>query len=84
VPRIETIRAEIHRLIRAVLFRRFVLALESGDRVLIEHPENIAFDPEAKGTEADDFYVITGRVRLFNTFGAVSIIALADQGGAAA
>jgi hypothetical protein len=84
LPRIDAIRAEVHRLIRAVPFRRFVLTLESGDPVLIEHPENIAFDPDAKGEGADDFYVITGRRRLFSTFSAVSSIALADQGGAAA
>ena len=84
VPRIEAIRSEIHRLIRAVPFRKFVLVLESGDRVLIEHPENIAFDPEGKQPGSDEFYVITGRIRLFRTFGAVSSIALADQGGAAA
>ena len=84
MPRAEGIRAEIHRLIRAVPFRRFVLILESGDRVLIEHPENIAFDPEGKSPGGDEFYVITGRIRLFSTFGAVSSIALADQAGAAA
>ena len=58
--------------------------LECNDRVLIDHPENIAFDPEAKGEGADEFYVITGRIRLFSTFSAVSSIALADQSGAAA
>ncbi len=84
MPGPQNIRFEIHRLIRAVAFCRFVLMLESGDRVLIEHPENIAFDPEAKGPGADEFYVITGRLRLFSTFGAVSSIALADQEGAAA
>ena len=84
MERTDAIRAEIHRLIRAAPFRRFVLNLESGDRVLIEHPENIAFDPEAKANGSDEFYVITGRLRLFSTFGAVSSIALADQGGAAA
>jgi hypothetical protein len=84
VPRVEPIRSEIHRLIRAVPFRKFVLMLESGDRVLIEHPENIAFNPEAKGDASDEFYVITGRVRLFSSFSAVSGVSLADQGGAAA
>lgn len=84
MPRVDAIRAEIQRLIRAVPFRRFILIMESGDRVLIEHPENIAFDPRAKGRGSDEFYVITGRVRLFSTFGAVSSIALADRGGAAA
>lgn len=84
MPRIDASRAEIHRLMRAVPFRRFILTLESGDRVLIEHPENIAFDPEGKGDGADEFYVITGRLRLFRTFGAVSSVTLADLGGAAA
>ena len=84
MPRVEAIRSEIHRLIRAIPFRRFTLMFESGDRVVIEHPENIAFDPEAKGAGSDEFYVITGRVRLFSTFGAVTSVALADQGGAAA
>jgi hypothetical protein len=84
VPRIEAIRAGIQRLIRATPFRRFILIFESGDRVVIEHPENLAFDPDATGAANDEFYVITGRIRLFSTFGAVSSIALADRVGAAA
>jgi hypothetical protein len=84
VPRTDAIRSEVHRLIRAVPFRRFALILESGDRVVIEHPENIAFDPEGKDPGADEFYVITGRIRLFSTFGAVSSVTLADRDGAAA
>ena len=84
MPRTDAVRSEILRLIRAAPFRKFVLVLESGDRALIEHPENIAFDPEAKDPGGDEFYVITGRIRLFSTFGAVSSIALADREGAAA
>lgn len=84
MPRTDAVRSEVLRLIRAVPFRRFVLILESGDRALIEHPENIAFDPEAKDPGGDEFYVITGRLRLFSTFGAVSSVALADREGAAA
>ena len=84
MPQNGGIRTEVHRLIRSVPFQRFIIALESGDRVLIEHPENIAFDPESKGPGGDEFCVITGRVRLFSTFSAVSSIALADHEGAAA
>ncbi len=84
MPRIEATRSEIRRLIRAAPFRKFLLILESGDRALIEHPENIAFDPDAKGPGSDEFYVVTGRLRLFSTFGAVSSIVLADKGGRAA
>lgn len=82
MSRVDAIRSEIHRLIRAVPFRKFVLLLESGDRAQIERPENIAFDPEPNGS--DEFYVISGKVRLFSTFGAVSSIALADRESAAA
>ena len=82
MPRVDSIRSEIHRLIRAVPFRKFMMSLESGERVLIEHPENIAFDPTPAGS--DEFYVISGKLRLFSTFEAVSGIALVDREGAAA
>ncbi len=86
MPRADAIKSKVLRLIRTAPFRKFVLTLESGDRVLIEHPENIAFDPEAKDKApgSDEFYVITGRVQLFSTFAAVSSITHADRGGIAA
>lgn len=82
MPRVDAIRSEVQRLIRAVPFRKFVLNLENGDRATVEHQENIAFDPEPEG--ADDFYVISGKFRLFSTFGAVANVALVDREGAAA
>jgi hypothetical protein len=84
MSRSDAVRDEIRRLLRAFPFQRFILTLENGDRVLIEHPENIAFDPDGKGPGADDFYVITGRIRLFSTFSAISSSALADREGAVA
>lgn len=75
------IRAEVHRLLSQRPFRPFALLLENGDRVLIEHPENIAFDPVAQGV--GDFYVISGKLRLFSTFEAVSSVTLLDAGGEA-
>ena len=82
MPKMDAIRTEAKRLIRAMPFRRFVLSLENGDRAVIEHPENIAFDPQPGGS--DEFYMISGRLRLFSTFDAVSSVALADRDGAAA
>jgi hypothetical protein len=82
LPRTDSIRSELQRMVRSTPFRRFVLSLENGERAVIENPENIAFDPEANGSE--DFYVISGRVRLFSTLGAVSDVYLADRNGAAA
>jgi len=70
------IRAEVVRMVRQAPFRPFVLNMENGDRVPIGHPENIAFEPEG---ESPDFYVISGRIRLFGTFEAVSSVATADS-----
>ena len=82
--RAEAVRGEVQRLLRQVPFRPFVLTLEKGEHVAVEHPENIAFDPGADGSEAGspDFYVISGRLRLFSTFEAVTGVALADTGSA--
>jgi hypothetical protein len=72
-------RTEIQRLLRDAPFRPFVLSLENGGRVTIEHPENIAFDPASNGKGSTEFYVISGPLRLFSTFEAVSSVALLDR-----
>ncbi len=69
------IRSEVLRMVRQSPFRPFVLSMENGDRVSIGHPENIAFDPEG---ESPDFYVISGPIRLFGTFEAVTNVATMD------
>ncbi len=80
--RVESIRNEVQRLLHQVPFRRFAVSLENGDRIVIEHPENIAFDPVANGSEGSlDFYVISGRLRVFSTFDAVASVALLDMAG---
>lgn len=66
---------------RAAPFRRFLLNLENGDHVVIEHSENIAFDPTGK---SEEFYVISGKVRLFSTFSSITGVVPNDRGGAAA
>jgi hypothetical protein len=84
VLRVALIRSEVQRLLRSAPFRPFALNLESGDRVIIEYPENIAFDPGANGSGgSEEFYVISGKLRLFSTFGAVASVALLEQGGVA-
>ncbi len=73
---------EVQRLIHQAPFRPFALSMENGDRIIIEHPENIAFDPTADGFGGSlDFYVISGRLRVFSTFEAVTSVALVDRGG---
>jgi hypothetical protein len=80
--RVEAVRSEVERLIRQAPFRPFALLMENGERIVIEHPENIAFDPSADGsTDSSDFYVISGRLRIFSTFDAATSVALIDRGG---
>lgn len=82
MPRVEAVRAEIQRLLHTVPIHPFALTMENAERVIIEHPENIAFDPApsegAGGSE--DFYVISNRLRLFSTFAAVMSVVLLDRG----
>jgi hypothetical protein len=81
MPRVDVIRTEVQRLMQSAPFRPFALTLENGDRVIIEHPVNIAFDPGNNGSPgSEEFYVISSQLRLFNTFGAVSSVALVDRG----
>ncbi len=82
MARVDTVRAEVQRLIRAVPFRPFALTLENGDRIIIEHPENIAFNPASeKGTGgSEDFYVLSKKLRLYSTFDAVTSVAKRDRG----
>jgi hypothetical protein len=75
------VRPEVQRLLRQRPFRPFALILENGDRVIIERPENIAFDPVAPGV--GDFYIISGGLRLFSTFESVTSVTLLDAGGEA-
>ncbi|MEX2316650.1 MAG: hypothetical protein WD669_05835 [Pirellulales bacterium] len=79
--RTTAIRDEVKRLIRQTPFRPFALNLENGDRVIVEHPENIAFDPTANGNAtAGDFYIISSQLRVYGTFDAVTSVALVDRG----
>jgi hypothetical protein len=79
--RTQVVRSEVLRLLHQAPFRPFILSLENGQTATIEHPENIAFDP---GPEASpDFYVISGPLRMFSTFEAVSSVSLLDIEGRA-
>ncbi len=81
VTRTDTIRSEVQRLLRQTPLRPFALNLENGDRIVIEHPENIAFDPQLNGSAgSSEFYVISDRLRVFGTFEAVTSVALLDTG----
>ena len=75
-----SIRDEVQRLLRQQPFWPFVLNLENGDRLAVGHPENIAFDPAAGASQPGwgEIYVISGPVKFFGTFDAVTSVALQD------
>jgi hypothetical protein len=75
----ELARTELQRLIRRTPFSPFFLTLMGGERALIEHPENVAFDP--RPGSPTDFYVITGGLRMVSSFEELSsLTALVDVG----
>jgi hypothetical protein len=51
-------RIEVLRMIHANPYQKFILSMIGGERIIIEHPENIAFDPTPEGRA--DFYVLGG------------------------
>ncbi len=75
---VELFRTEIQRLLRQVPFRPFILTFVGGERAVIEHPENIAFDPRPGASS--DFYILTGSLRLYSTFEAVSSATMLSGG----
>ena len=79
--RTEVIQTAIRDLLRQVPFQPFALNMENGDRIVIEHPENIAFDPGDNGApRRSNFSVISQHVVFFSSFDAVTSVALLDTG----
>jgi hypothetical protein len=66
-------------LLRQTPFRAFAITLQGGEQAIIEHPENVAFDP--RPGSSSDFYILTGTLRLFSTFDTVSSLAMLSGGG---
>lgn len=75
--RTELHREEVKRLMHTSPFRPFVLTLESGQTLVIEHPENVAFDPTVGGRS--DLYVLGAKLRCYTTFDAIAMIATLDS-----
>jgi hypothetical protein len=80
MPHVEAIRSQVQKLLNAVPFRPFILTMDSGQQVVVGHPENIAFVPDSPEEEgSEDFYVASGKLRLISTFSKVSDISLATN-----
>lgn len=79
--RTDIIKSEVRRLRRQAPFQPFALHLKNGDQIVIEHPENIAFDPgEGGATVSPDFHVVSSSLRFVSTFDAVTSVAMIDFG----
>ena len=77
--KVELVRAELQRLLRQSPFRTFIITLKGGERAIIEHPENVAWDP--RPGSSSEFYLLTGSLRLFSTFADVSSMSILSGGG---
>ena len=82
MSRVETIRARMKHLYNDRPFRTFAINLENGDRVIVEHPENLAFDPTAGGR--DGFILLTAQIRYYSTFSSITSLAVLDDAAVAA
>lgn len=78
MTRIDTVRTQISRLTRNAKFQPFALITENGDRVVVEHPENVAFDPTENGRDA--LYIISNKLQHYTTLSAVTSVVLLDAG----
>lgn len=79
--RTDIIKSEVRRLLRQAPFQPFAFHLENGDQIVIEHPENIAFDPSDGGaTVSPEFHVVSSSLRYVSTFEAVTSVAMIDTG----
>ncbi len=76
--RVEETRGEFERLVHQRPFQPFLINLENGDRLAIEHPENVAFDPTEGGRTR--FYVITRTLACAATLESVTGVVHQDIG----
>lgn len=75
---IDETRAEIQRVVNQRPFRQFLINLDNGDRLTVEHPENVAFDPTPGGQTR--LFVITGSLTCFATLESISSVVMQDTG----
>lgn len=70
-------RTEVIRLLKAAQFRPFLIVMDSGQRVVIRHSENVAFDPVA---ETANCYALSDGVIHILPWEKMANLALLDSG----
>ena len=76
----DIIREQVHQLVHTQPFRPFVMYLENGQQVPIDHPENIAYDPDDSSEFKMKFTAVSRGRFFWGTFDAVSAVAEVDVG----
>lgn len=77
MTRVASTRRQLLALVRATPFRPFAINLENGDRMVIEHPENISFDVTEDGRQ--DYTIVTNKLLFLGNLSAVSSLAVVDK-----
>ena len=80
MTRTDSTRSDLIAHRRTVPFQPFAVNLENGDRVIVEHPENIAFDPTENGSGR--VAIISGKLAHYTNLATITSISLLDQGEA--
>lgn len=75
--RAESIRNDLILLMRARPYEKFVLAFEDGDKIIVEHPENVAFDP-VPGSSHRVHIIGSGALR-YTTLDAITMVLTLDK-----
>ena len=70
-------RAEIIRLLKAQPFRPFAMIMDSGQQVVIRHPENVAYDPAA---ETANCYALADGIMHILPWEKITSAAVVDRG----
>ena len=78
MPDPAAVRAELRSLRRAIPFEPFIITLGGGERVVVRHPENVAYDPKEDGSAR--LYIISGKLGVFTNLDAVTALTRLDRG----
>ena len=82
MARTATVREQVNQFVHARPLHRFMIILENGTQLLVEHPECVAFNPAlSEGDRGwDKFSVIADGMFSYCTFDGVTSVNVLDRG----
>ena len=78
MTRTDSTRADLIELRRRTPFTPFAINFENGDRAVVDHPENVAFDPTENGR--DRLFIVSNKLVYYSSLSAVTSLAELDTG----